>query len=130
MNAVINGEWGTWSPTWLLGSQLTDKTVGIVGLGRIGVAVAKRLKVFGVQKFLYQGTRPKKESEEEVGGAIEFADMDRLLRESDVICVCCALTDKTKNMFDYNAFSKMKKSVVSDPCCRVHGCRHCKGVCE
>ncbi|KAG9326105.1 hypothetical protein KVV02_002793 [Mortierella alpina] len=112
MNAVNNGEWGTWSPTWLLGSQLTDKTVGIVGLGRIGVAVAKRLKVFGVQKFLYQGTRPKKESEEEVGGAIEFADMDRLLRESDVICVCCALTDKTKNMFDYSAFSKMKKSVV------------------
>ncbi|CAO3573704.1 unnamed protein product [Mortierella alpina] len=112
MTAVINGEWGTWSPTWLLGSQLTDKTVGIVGLGRIGVAVAKRLKVFGVQKFLYQGTRPRKESEEEVGGAIEFADMDRLLRESDVICVCCALTDKTKNMFDYNAFSKMKKSVV------------------
>ncbi|KAF9146778.1 hypothetical protein BG015_011497 [Linnemannia schmuckeri] len=113
VDAVIQGKWGTWSPTWLLGSQLTDKTVGIVGLGRIGVAVAKRLKAFGVRKFVYQGTRPKKEVEKEVGGEIEFVDMDRLLKESDVICVCCALTDKTKNMFDYDAFSKMKDSVVT-----------------
>ncbi|KAF9922205.1 hypothetical protein FBU30_007706 [Linnemannia zychae] len=112
VDAVIQGKWGTWSPTWLLGSQLTDKTVGIVGLGRIGVAVAKRLKAFGVQKFIYQGTRPKKDVEEEVGGDVEFVDMDRLLKESDVICVCCALTDKTKNMFNYEAFSRMKDSVV------------------
>jgi glyoxylate/hydroxypyruvate reductase len=116
VDAVIQGKWGTWSPTWLLGSQLTDKTVGIVGLGRIGVAVAKRLKAFGVQKFVYQGTRPKKEVEKEVGGDIEFVGMDRLLRESDVICVCCALNDKTKNMFDYEAFSKMKDTVVSSLC--------------
>lgn len=114
VDAVIKGQWGTWSPTWLLGSQLTDKTVGIVGLGRIGVAVAKRLQAFGVKKFLYQGTRRKEETEKEITGAsVEFSDMDRLLRESDVICVCCALNDKTKNMFDYNAFSKMKNTVVS-----------------
>ncbi|KAG0201043.1 hypothetical protein BGX28_006063 [Mortierella sp. GBA30] len=112
MDAVIQGHWGTWSPTWLLGSQLTDKTVGIVGLGRIGVAVAKRLKAFGVQKFLYQGTRPKKETEKEIGGEVEFVGMDRLLKEADVICVCCALTDTTRNMFNYDAFSKMKNSVV------------------
>ncbi|KAF9185452.1 hypothetical protein BGZ50_003043 [Haplosporangium sp. Z 11] len=112
VDAVIQGKWGTWSPTWLLGSQLTNKTVGIVGLGRIGVAVAKRLKAFGVQKFLYQGTRPKKETEKEIGGEMEFVEMERLLKESDVICVCCALTDKTKNMFDYEAFSKMKSTVV------------------
>ncbi|KAF9170382.1 hypothetical protein BGX21_009189 [Mortierella sp. AD011] len=112
MDAVVNGGWAEWSPTWLLGTQFTEKTVGIVGLGRIGVAVAKRLKAFGVQKFLYQGTRRKEGSEQEVGGEIEFVDMERLLKESDVICVCCALNDKTKNMFDYNAFSKMKKDVV------------------
>ncbi|KAG0360850.1 D-isomer specific 2-hydroxyacid dehydrogenase [Gamsiella multidivaricata] len=112
MDAVTHGKWGAWSPTWLLGSQLTDKTVGIVGLGRIGVAVAKRLKAFGVQKFLYQGTRRKEESEKTIGGEIEFVAMERLLKESDVICVCCALNDKTKNMFNYSAFSKMKGSVV------------------
>jgi len=113
MDAVLQGKWGKWSPTWLLGSQLTDKTVGIVGLGRIGVAVAKRLQAFGVQKFLYQGTRPKPETEKEIQGAhVEFSDLDRLLRESDVICVCCALNDKTQNMFNYEAFSKMKSSVV------------------
>ncbi|KAG0048760.1 hypothetical protein BGZ83_006317 [Gryganskiella cystojenkinii] len=113
VDAVIHGKWGTWSPTWLLGSQLTDKTVGIVGLGRIGVAVAKRLQAFGVKKFLYQGTRRKVETEKEIVGAdVEFSDMDRLLKESDVICVCCALNDKTKNMFDYSAFSKMKDTVV------------------
>jgi len=114
VDAVIKGQWGTWSPTWLLGSQLTDKTVGIIGLGRIGVAVAKRLQAFGVKKFLYQGTRRKEETEKEITGAnVEFSEMDRLLQESDVICVCCALNDKTKNMFDYNAFSKMKDTVVS-----------------
>ncbi|GJJ78115.1 glyoxylate/hydroxypyruvate reductase [Entomortierella parvispora] len=113
VDAVIKGQWGTWSPTWLLGSQLTDKTVGIVGLGRIGVAVAKRLQAFGVRKFLYQGTRRKEETEKGITGAIvEFSEMDRLLRESDVICICCALNDKTKNMFDYDAFSKMKETVV------------------
>ncbi|KAF9286736.1 hypothetical protein BGZ74_001248 [Mortierella antarctica] len=113
VDAVLQGKWGTWSPTWLLGSQLTDKTVGIVGLGRIGVAVAKRLQAFGVQKFLYQGTRPKPETEKEIQGAhVEFSDLDRLLKESDVICVCCALNDKTQNMFNYETFSKMKSSVV------------------
>lgn len=121
MDAVIQGQWGTWSPTWLLGSQLTDKTVGIVGLGRIGVAVAKRLQAFGVKKFLYQGTRRKEETEKEIPGAIvEFSEMDHLLRESDVICVCCALNDKTKNMFDYDAFSRMKKTVVI--CCEYLSC--------
>lgn len=112
VDAVIQGKWGTWSPTWLLGSQLTDKTVGIVGLGRIGVAVAKRLRAFGVQKILYQGTRPKEAAEKEVGGEVVFVGQDQLLKESDVICVCCALTDKTKNMFDYKAFSQMKDTVV------------------
>ncbi|KAF9939969.1 hypothetical protein BGZ65_008715 [Modicella reniformis] len=114
IDAVIQGKWGTWSPTWLLGSQLTDKTVGIVGLGRIGIAVAKRLKVFGVQRFLYQGTRRKEDAENQVGveGKIEFVGLERLLKESDVICVCCALNDKTKNMFDYHAFSQMKDTVV------------------
>ncbi|KAF8929077.1 D-isomer specific 2-hydroxyacid dehydrogenase [Dissophora ornata] len=112
VDAVIEGKWGTWSPTWLLGSQLTDKTVGIVGLGRIGVAVAKRLRAFGIGKILYQGTRRKEETEKEVGGKVEFVEIEKLLKESDVICVCCALTDKTKNMFDYNAFSKMKDTVV------------------
>ncbi|KAF9415685.1 hypothetical protein BGZ94_010432 [Podila epigama] len=115
MDAVLEGKWGTWSPTWLLGSQLSGKTVGIVGLGRIGAAVAKRLQAFGVQKFLYQGTRPKPETEKELehyGATVEFSDMDRLLRESDVICVCCALNDKTQNMFNYEAFSKMKNTVI------------------
>ncbi|KAF9977274.1 hypothetical protein BGZ73_006535 [Actinomortierella ambigua] len=112
VDAVIQGKWGTWSPTWLLGSQFTDKTVGIVGLGRIGVAVAQRLKAFGVRKFLYQGNRRKEESEALIGGQVEFADLDTLLRESDIICVCCALNDKTKNMFNYETFSKMKKTVV------------------
>jgi glyoxylate/hydroxypyruvate reductase len=120
VDAVIQGKWGTWSPTWLLGSQLTDKTVGIVGLGRIGVAVAKRLRAFGVQKFLYQGTRRKEDAEKEVGGEVEFVGQEQLLKESDVICVCCALNDKTKNMFDYNAFSKMKNTVVSEQGARPH----------
>ncbi|KAF9429797.1 hypothetical protein BGZ76_001103 [Entomortierella beljakovae] len=111
-DAVITGKWGNWSPTWLLGGQLSGKTVGIVGLGSIGTAVAKRMKAFGVKRIVYHGTRRKESIEKEIGGEVDFVAKDQLLSESDVVCVCCELNEKTKNMFDDDAFSKMKKSSV------------------
>ena len=106
-----NGEWGTWKPLWLCGPTLTNATVGIVGLGHIGLAVAKRLQGFGVARFLYCGNAPK-EHAKELSVDASFVQFDDLLAQSDFVVVTCALTDKTKGMFNKDAFSKMKRSAV------------------
>ncbi|KAI8150152.1 D-isomer specific 2-hydroxyacid dehydrogenase [Fennellomyces sp. T-0311] len=111
MAAATNGEWGAWRPTWLCGSQFSGKTLGVVGMGRIGEAVAKRLKPFGVSRILYWGRSEKPELQKTLGAQFK-ASLDDLLKESDYVIVCCALTPETKEMFNYAAFSKMKRSAV------------------
>lgn len=109
LSAVVNGEWGSWKPTWLCGSGLDGSTVGIVGLGRIGIAVAERLKPFGVEHFLYSG-RSEKSDAEKINA--KFVPLDDLLKTSDFVIACCALTPDTACMFNKSAFSKMKKSAI------------------
>lgn len=109
MEAVKSGEWGTWSPLWMCGQTLSQSTVGIVGLGRIGLAVAKRLQPFGVNRFLYTG-HSKKSCESEISA--HFVSMNELLEESDFVVVTCALTPETQGMFDQQLFSKMKKTAI------------------
>ncbi|KAI7901839.1 D-isomer specific 2-hydroxyacid dehydrogenase [Cokeromyces recurvatus] len=111
IQAAENGLWGKWGPTWLCGTQFTNKTLGVVGLGRIGEAVAKRLQAFGISRVIYSG-RTKKSEQVEARLNAKYVPFDTLLTESDVIVVCCALTKETENLFDYKAFSKMKRTVV------------------
>ncbi|KAI8093435.1 D-isomer specific 2-hydroxyacid dehydrogenase [Halteromyces radiatus] len=106
IDAVQNGGWQDWRAAWLCGYQFTNKTLGVVGLGRIGQAVAKRLGAFGINRLIYSG-RTKKEG---VDG--ELVPLDQLLKEADFIVVCCSLTSDTKEMFDYDAFKKMKKNAI------------------
>ncbi|XP_050768748.1 glyoxylate reductase/hydroxypyruvate reductase [Gymnogyps californianus] len=105
-----NGGWTTWKPLWMCGYGLSDSTVGIVGLGRIGQAVARRLKPFGVKKFLYTGSHPKPECAAEFEA--EFVPLTRLAEESDFVVVTCALTPATQGMCNKDFFSKMKKTSV------------------
>lgn len=109
IQAVADGSWGTWKPLWLCGSGLDGSTVGIVGLGRIGLAVAKRLSPFGVSKFLYYG-RTEKETAKDIGA--EFVSFDSLLEKSDFVLGCCSLTEDNKELFNKTAFQKMKKTAV------------------
>ncbi|KAI9020137.1 FtsJ-like methyltransferase-domain-containing protein [Phycomyces nitens] len=83
--AAETGEWREWRPTWLCGSQFSNRTLGVVGLGRIGEAVAHRLKAFGISKVLYCGRSEKVEAGKRVGG--EFVSFDRLLAESDFVTI-------------------------------------------
>ncbi|NXE71465.1 GRHPR reductase, partial [Calcarius ornatus] len=76
-----SGGWTTWKPLWMCGHGLSDSTVGIIGLGRIGQAVARRLKPFGVRRFLYTGSGPKPESAAEFGAEFGTAVMLRHTRE-------------------------------------------------
>lgn len=94
---------------WLLGQDIRDSTVGIVGLGSIGQEVVKRLIPFGVGRFLYTGHTKKSAAAEQ--GA-EFVSLDDVLRRSDFIIVATPLTQETRGMFDDAAFDKMKKTAI------------------
>lgn len=102
-----NGGWKAWSPFWMCGPSLSGSTVGIVGFGRIGQEVGKRLMPFHVKRFIYYG---RNEKTNEIGA--KLVTFDELLRESDFVIVTCALTPETKEIFNKTAFEKMKSSAV------------------
>ena len=108
-SVVKNGQWGSWSPSWMCGAGLLNSTVGIVGLGRIGLAIAKRLRPFSVSRILYTGHQPK-DSAKEVSA--EFTNLDTLLAESDFVVVSCAITPETTALFDRAKFAQMKQGAI------------------
>jgi glyoxylate/hydroxypyruvate reductase len=94
----------------MCGYSLKDSVVGIVGGGgRIGLAVMERLSSFKVKQFLYCGTSatPKADSL----GAL-FVSFNELLQNSDFVIVCCLLNEKTRGMFNINAFNTMKNTAI------------------
>ncbi|KAK3088344.1 hypothetical protein FSP39_017907 [Pinctada imbricata] len=107
--AVKKGEWGKWKPMWLCGVELTKKTVGILGLGRIGFGVAKRLKPFGISRLIYHDVCAMTEADD-IGAS--FVKFEELIQESDIICICCNLTPQTKHVFNMKTFKKMKPSAI------------------
>uniref|UniRef100_A0A8C1UC46 Glyoxylate reductase/hydroxypyruvate reductase n=1 Tax=Cyprinus carpio TaxID=7962 RepID=A0A8C1UC46_CYPCA len=106
---VKNGGWSTWKPLWLCGYGLSGSTVGVIGLGRIGLAIARRLKPFGVKRLLYTGRQPKPQAQEVDG---EYVPLDTLVRESDFVVVSCSLAPDTQSLCDKTFFSKMKKTSI------------------
>ncbi|KAK1334316.1 hypothetical protein QTO34_005319 [Cnephaeus nilssonii] len=107
---VKNGGWTAWKPLWMCGYGLTKSTVGIIGLGRIGQAIARRLKPFGVQRFLYSGRQPKPQEAAEFQA--EFVPTSQLAAESDFIVVTCSLTPATKGLCNKDFFQQMKNTAV------------------
>jgi glyoxylate reductase len=93
---VRRGEWLTWEPDLLLGRDLHDATVGVVGMGRIGRAVARRLEGFGAQ-VVHSGR----------GGG---TPLRRLLEGSDFVTIHCPLTPQTRGLIDGRALALMKPS--------------------
>ena len=93
----------------MCGHGLAKSTVGIVGLGRIGMAVARRVRPFSVGRVLYSG-HSEKQYAKEVGA--EFVPLPTLLRESDFVIACCPLTKETTGLFNRDAFSQMKTTAV------------------
>ncbi len=107
--AVKDGSWGTWHPFWMTGIDLYGSTVGIVGLGRIGVAVARRLHGFGCD-ILYTGRRPNEEHA--AAAQASFRTLDELLAASDIVTLHCPLTAETRHLIDATALGKMKRSAL------------------
>nr|CAD7443914.1 unnamed protein product [Timema bartmani] len=106
---ILDNQWDIARPQWLLGQQLKDSVVGIVGLGGIGQAISKRLRAFEISKLLYTGHKPKPEA---TTYSAEFVSLDMLLRESDYVLIACPLNSETRSMFNEGAFSKMKPNSV------------------
>ena len=105
---VQDGRWKrskTFSPFVYPLSELAGKTLGIVGFGNIGRAVAKIANAFEMRVIAYN------RSEKQADG-VEFVGFDTLLEQSDIVSVHCPLNSKSENMFDKNAFAKMKKGAL------------------
>jgi glyoxylate reductase len=104
------GRWKTWEPLGWLGQDLAGRTLGIVGMGRIGFAAAKRLHHGWGMKVLYTEQVPRPEADTEFSA--RRVDLDTLLAESDFISVHVDLNPSTKGMFGAAQFRKMKKTAV------------------
>ena len=109
MDYVRGDKWKTWGLTLLLGQDIAGATLGIVGMGRIGQAMAKRASGFDMRVIYYDAYRQEK-AEEELG--VEYVDFDTLLQESDYISLHVNLTDETKGLFNAETFGKMKETAV------------------
>jgi len=107
--AIVEGRWNTWSTMFMTGQDVYGATLGIVGAGRIGSAVARRAKGFGM-RILYHNRRRSPELEVECGA--EYASLDDLLRQSDFVSVLVPLTPETRGMFGAREFSLMKPTAV------------------
>lgn len=107
---VADHEWKTWEPLGLIGSDLKNATVGIVGMGRIGFATAQRLHGGWGMKVVYTARSDKAEANQQLGG--ERVEFKELLKRSDFISIHTDLNPKTSRMFDASAFEAMKPNCV------------------
>lgn len=111
--AVYNGEWaaaGPWSPNFMCGMGIKDSVVGIVGFGRIGQEVAKRIKPFKPKKLQFQNRSARSQAAEEIG--IDRVGLEELLETSDYIVLTCALSTDTKALINESTLNLMKPNAI------------------
>lgn len=104
--ATRHGAYKGWEPDIFIGTSLIGKTLGIIGMGRIGLMVARRAQGYQMN-ILYNKHTPDPEAEKNLGA--KFATLDDLYSRSDFISLHVPLTDETRHMINKNAFAKMKK---------------------
>jgi lactate dehydrogenase-like 2-hydroxyacid dehydrogenase len=103
------GRWTTWSPTGWLGADLHGATLGLIGFGKIGQAVAERARGFGL-KLIYSETEPNPEAEKRFGAA--FVSLPDLLGQSDFVTLHVPLTPSTRSLIDESALKQMKPTAI------------------
>ncbi|WP_183187239.1 2-hydroxyacid dehydrogenase [Anoxybacteroides rupiense] len=106
---IKNGEWKSWSPFLLAGTDVHHKTIGIVGMGKIGQAVAKRAAGFDMN-ILYHNRSRNEQAEAQLGAV--YCSFSELLQQSDFIVCLTPLTKETRHLFNRSAFQMMKRSAI------------------
>ncbi|WP_158798043.1 D-glycerate dehydrogenase [Pedobacter sp. L105] len=107
---ITEGKWNFHEPTANLGRALTGNTLGVFGLGKIGMEMARRSAAAFKMKIIYHNRSKNIEAEEELGA--KLVSFDELLQQSDVISVHTALTPDTEGKFNLEAFKKMKPGAI------------------
>lgn len=105
---VQRGDWAGWHPSGFLGADLHGATVGVVGLGRIGAAFARRCEGFDM-RVLYTASSSKPEAE---ARGYAFAELSDLLAESDIVSLHCPLTDATRGLLGADELARMKPNAI------------------
>jgi glyoxylate reductase len=106
---VRAGRWQTWSPTMLLGQDIHGATLGLLGLGRIGEAVARRARGF-TMRLLYHSRSRRRALEDELG--MRYVGLDALLAESDFVSLHVPLTAETRGLINAETLRRMKPTAV------------------
>lgn len=109
IDSVRNGGWGTWEPLGYCGTDIYGKTLGICGMGEIGLEVVKRMRGFGC-KIIYSDIRRKLDWENDY--QMEYVSMEDLLKRSDFISIHTSLNPHTRHMFNMDKFKQMKKDAI------------------
>lgn len=107
---VRAGKWQTWEPDLLLGPNIAGATLGIIGFGRIGQAMARRAKGFDMRVLYTSRHRCDLELEQKLG--VEFTNFETLLQLSDFVTIHTPLSPETDSLFEENQFALMKKSAI------------------
>jgi glyoxylate reductase len=106
---VRDGKWKTWGPLLLLGQNVTNATIGIVGFGRIGQAVARMASGFGMTILAHDRSPETKETH---GLDVRFVDLDTLLAESDFVTLHVAYSEQTHHLIGTPELEKMKSTAI------------------
>jgi glyoxylate reductase len=105
------GEWAGWAPTWMLGRRITGKRLGIVGMGRIGQAVASRAKAFGLQ-IHYHNRRHVAVAVEEALEATYWESLDQMLARMDIVSVNCPHTPATYHLLSARRLKYLRPHAI------------------
>ena len=106
---VRDGKWSGWAPSQLLGHRIAEKRLAIVGMGRIGQAVAHRARAFGLE-IVYHNRHRLPASVENMLGARHEPDLDRLIAEADILTLHCPASRDTHHLLDARRIALMKPS--------------------
>ncbi|WP_439142359.1 2-hydroxyacid dehydrogenase [Planktotalea sp.] len=111
LSVMQSGEWGGWAPTALLGGRVSGRRLGILGMGRIGQAVAQRARAFGMQIHYHNRRRLRPEVEDALE-ATYWESLDQMVARMDVISVNCPHTPSTFHLLNARRLKLMKPSAV------------------
>jgi glyoxylate reductase len=107
--ALENGTFKGWSPTWMLGRRIWGKRLGIIGMGRIGTAVARRARAFGLSIHYHNRKRVSIKTEEDLE-ATYWESLDQMLARMDIISVNCPYTPATFHLLSARRIALMQPS--------------------